>query len=323
MPEALARAPRIGILLNPRSGHVRHRLPELREIAATVPDAQLREVSSPQEIAQSLQGWHAAGPLDLLVVIGGDGTLQATLTKLLQNPASDLPGLLVVPGGTTNMSAADLGARLKPAAALRALSAWRQNKGAEPKTVERAVLRIDAATEQGAQFGMFFGAGAILDGVRYFHQHIRPTGLRGALGPALAFARLLFSLLRNQPHPLLPAMSARLTVEDRNWQNDWLLVLASTLDRLLVGSRPYWGTERAPVHFTAIMHRPRRPFRVLPALLRGRGATIAREQDGYISHNLHTLGISETRDFLLDGELFQAQEPIRLSATAPLRFLTY
>ena len=323
MREPQTPSSRVGILLNPRSGHVRHRLPTLRRIAASVPDAHLQEVSSPQEIAQALQDWRATGTLELLVVIGGDGTLQATLTALLQEPAGDLPSLLVVPGGTTNMSAADLGARLKPAAALRALSAWRQDKGAAPKTVERAVLRVDGETVQGAQFGMFFGAGAILNDVRYFHQHIRPTGLRGALGPALAFGRLLLSLLRNQPHPLLPAMPAHLSVEDRAWKNDWLLVLASTLDRLLVGCRPYWGTEQAPVHFTAIVHRPRRLVRVLPSLLRGRGATVAHERDGYISRNLHALSMHETRDFLLDGELFQAQESIRLSATAPLRFLTF
>ncbi|MDV7211650.1 diacylglycerol/lipid kinase family protein [Azotobacter beijerinckii] len=323
MPDARATPSRVAILLNPRSGHVQRRLPALRRIAASVPEAQLQEASSPQDIAQALRDWRAAGPLDLLVVMGGDGTLQAALTALLQEQAGDLPGLLVVPGGTTNMSAADFGARLKPEAALRALSAWLQGEGAPPKTVERAVLRVEGETSRGPQFGMFFGAGAILNGVRYFHQHIRPTGLRGALGPALAFGRLLLSLLRNQPHPLLPAMPAHLSAADGDWKSDWLLVLASTLDRLLVGCRPYWGTEQAPVHFTAIMHRPRRLLRVLPPLLCGRGAAVAHEQDGYISRNLNALSLSGTGDFMLDGELFQAQEPIRLSATSPLRFLTF
>lgn len=275
-----------------------------------------------QDIAQALRHWRV-GPRDLLVVMGGDGTLQATLTVLLQEQADALPRLLVVPGGTTNMSAADLGARLKPEAALRALSAWLQGEGPAPKAVERAVLRVDGETSLGPQFGMFFGTGAILSGVRYFHQQIRPTGLRGTLGPALAFGRLLLSLLRNKPHPLLPVMSAHLSTEGADWKNDWLLVLASTLDRLLIGCRPYWGSEQAPVHFTAVMHRPRRLVRVLPSLLCGRGAAVAHEHDGYISRNLNTLKMSGAKDFVLDGELFQPREPIRLSSTPPLHFLTF
>jgi hypothetical protein len=322
MPEARTPPARVGILLNPGSGRVRRQLPALRRIAAALPDALLQEVSGPREIEQALRLWQA-GPQDLLVVLGGDGTLQATLTALLREPAAGLPGLLVVPGGTTNMSAADLGARRKPEAALRALCAWLQGAGPAPRLVERAVLRVDGETDLGPQFGMFFGAGAILGGVRYFHRHIRPSGVRGALGPALAFGRMLLSLLGNRPHPLLPAMPARLSTPGADWQDDWLLVLASTLDRLLVGCRPYWGAEPAPVHFTAVAHRPRRLLRVLPALLCGRGAAVAREHDGYLSRNLEALQLSGPADFLLDGELFQAREPIRLSSTPPLRFLTF
>ncbi|MGV6473713.1 diacylglycerol/lipid kinase family protein [Azotobacter vinelandii] len=322
MPEAGARPARIGILLNPDSGRVRRRLPALRRIAAALPAALLQEVSGPREIEQALRLWQA-GAQDLVVILGGDGTLQATLTALLREPAGDLPALLVVPAGTTNMSAGDLGARLRPEAALHALHAWLQGTGPAPRTVERAVLRIDGETGRDSQFGMFFGAGAILGGVRYFHRHIRPTGVRGALGPALAFARMLLSLLGNRPHPLLPAMRARLSTASGDWHDDWLLVLASTLDRLLVGCRPYWGEDRAPVHFTALAHRPRRLLRVLPALLCGRGAKVAREHDGYLSRNLDALELSGPEDFLLDGELFEARESIRLSSTLPLRFSTF
>lgn len=322
MSEAGALPARIAILLNPGSGRVRRQLPALRRIAATVPGALLQEAGDAQEIARALRHWRA-GPQDLVVVLGGDGTLQAVLTALLQRPAAGLPGLLVVPGGTTNMSASDLGARLKPEAALRALCAWLRGAGPAPQAVRRPVLRIDGEPDLGPQFGMFFGTGAILSGVHYFHRHIRPTGVRGSLGPALALGRLLFSLLGDRPHPLLPVMPARLSATDADWQSDWLLVLASTLDRLLVGCRPYWGEEPAPVHVTAVRHRPRHLLRVLPALLCGRGARVAREQDGYLSRNLEALSLSGPDDFLLDGELFQTRAPIRLSSTPPLCFLTF
>jgi hypothetical protein len=323
MPEqGVTRPARIGILMNPLSGRVRRRLQRLQILAANLPGAMLKEASAPQDIAQVLQEWQA-NPPELLVVMGGDGTLQAVLTALLHEPDAAPPAILVIAGGTTNMSAADLGARLKPEAALYALKAWLQGRGAAPMLVERAALCVESDQSKGPQYGMFFGTGAILSGVRYFHQHVRPTGVRGALGPALAFVRMLLSLLRNKPHPLLPATPASVRTNNASWNNNWLLVLASTLDNLLIGCRPYWGTETAPMHFTAVKHQPRRLMRVLPFLLCGRGIAVAHEQDGYISHNVNTLSLEGSPHFILDGEQFEAAAPITLSTTAPIRFLAY
>ncbi|GGM01541.1 diacylglycerol/lipid kinase family protein [Pseudomonas asuensis] len=309
--------------MNPLSGRVRRRLQPLRALIATLPGAMLHEASAPADIVHVLLQWQESPP-ELVVVIGGDGTLQAVLTALLQaQPVITLPALVIVAGGTTNMSAADLGTRAKPEVVLKALNAWLNGNGAPPRQQERAVLKVDGDRVNGSQYGMFFGTGAILSGVRYFHQHVRPTGVRGALGPALAFVRMLFSLLRNKPHPLLPATPASLRTDTDSWSSSWLLVLASTLDNLLIGCRPYWGTESAPMHFTAVEHQPRRLMRVLPFLLCGRGRSVAHERDGYISRNLNRLSLEGSSHFLLDGEQFEADSPIRLSTTAPLRFLTY
>ncbi|XKY22064.1 hypothetical protein HKW97_08960 [Pseudomonas luteola] len=323
MPEYELPVPkRIGILMNPLSGRVRRCLQPLRASIATLPGVMLHEASEPADITRALLQWQGNSP-ELVVVIGGDGTLQAVLTALLQTSSTPLPALLVIAGGTTNMSAADLGTRAKPEAVLKALRAWLEGQGAAPRQVERAALKVVGDETNGPQYGMFFGTGAILSGVRYFHQHVRPTGVRGALGPALAFIRMLLSLLRSKPHPLLPATPASLRTDTHDWSSNWLLVLASTLDNLLIGCRPYWGTEAAPMHFTAVEHQPRRLMRVLPFLLCGRGKSVAHERDGYISRNLSTLSLEGSSHFLLDGEQFEATCPIRLSTTAPLRFLTY
>ncbi|MBB3104431.1 diacylglycerol/lipid kinase family protein [Azomonas macrocytogenes] len=320
MPEACSPC-RVGILLNPHSGRTRRRLQQLREILVSVPDATVLEVASPGEIAHALK-LLPADPSDVLVIIGGDGTLQATLTELLRS-TDKIPALLIVPGGTTNMSAGALGTRLNPEAALRALSAWLQAEGKPPRQVEKAVLRIEDGISSGPHFGMFFGTGAIASGVRYFHSQIKPNGIRGALGPALAFGRLLLSSLTGKSSSLLPITSTRLSGNGMVWEGNWLFTLASTLDKLLVGCRPYWGSEPAPVHFTAITHSPRRFARVLPFLLCGKGAKVVQEQDGYISHNLDNLILDTMGDYILDGEQYQASGAIRISATAPLRFLIY
>ena len=122
MPEVRTPPARVGILLNPGSGRVRRRLPALRRIAAALPAALLQEVSGPREIEQALRLWQA-GPQDRLVILGGDGTLQATLTALLREPAGDPPGLLVDAGGAPVQSRDHAGALRKSGAGLRALAA--------------------------------------------------------------------------------------------------------------------------------------------------------------------------------------------------------
>jgi hypothetical protein len=322
MPEAAGRPRRVALLLNPHSGRVQRRLATLRSLAVSIPGVSVREAATPAAMAEAVGDWRADPP-ELIVAIGGDGTLQGLLTALLREPDGALPDLLVIPAGTTNMSAADLGARRKPEPALRALAAWLDGAGHAPGATERPVLRIDAGPAFAPQFGLFFGTGAVLNGVRYYHEQVRPSGVRGVAGPALAFGRLLLSLLRNKPSPLLPPMPAKLEMADACRNGDWLLVLASTLDRLLIGCRPYWGTEPAPLHVTAVAHRPRRLAWVLPRLLSGRGQGVAREQDGYISRNVEALQLTGPQEFILDGESFRADAPIRIAATHPLRFLSF
>ncbi|WP_449104069.1 diacylglycerol/lipid kinase family protein [Pseudomonas veronii] len=320
MTDLTPRPERIGILLNPVSGYVRRHLPSLRRRVARIADATVIEASSAEQISDAAASL-ALGPADLLVVVGGDGTLQAVLTAMLRQAPLAAPYVLALPAGTTNMSAADLGIRANPIAALQGLEDWLTGKTSAPAVRTRAVLRVSDASLAPAQFGMFFGAGAIISGVRYFHSSVRPKGMRGALGPSLAFVRMLLSLLRSREHSLLPATSARLHLAPEPLLAPWLLILATTLDTLLLGSTPYWGREKAPMHFTAIAHRAPRLLRSLLFLLRGKSTVTMSNNPAYVSHNLSHTVIDDLTEYLLDGEIFSSRGQLHLSATPALRFI--
>ncbi|WP_236708484.1 diacylglycerol/lipid kinase family protein [Pseudomonas sp. Root562] len=322
MRDACPRPQKIGILLNPCSGTLRRALPRFRLLARDVPGASVLEATSADEIADAVCDFQLRES-DLLVVVGGDGTLQAAISFLLSQEPACLPTVLVIPGGTTNMSAIDLGARLSAEKALTGLSAWLAGDATAAKVVSRAALRVDSGLQHAAQFGMFFGVGAVVNGVRYYHRTLRPKRVPGALGPTLALGRMLFSALHNLPHDLFCALPARLGTHRGVWERDWLVVFATTLDRLLAGSRPYWGTEPQPIHLTAIAHRPRRLALVLPLLLWGRAVSLIKEQDGYFSHNFTRMDLGGADEYVLDGEIFPAQGTITLAATAPIRFMTF
>ncbi|MDN5871785.1 MAG: acylglycerol kinase family protein [Nitrococcus sp.] len=333
MSRSLAREPnalvprRIGVLCNPNSGRNRRRLRQVREEARRLPGALYREAVCPAESAFGIQQLLASG-VELLVINGGDGTLQASLSCLLgpDGPAQRRPSLMVIAGGTTNMSAADMGARGTPQQALRSLGAWLAGARSAPLRTERPVLRVEPAPGAAPLHGMFFGAGAIHTGVELFHRRIAALGTGGTIGPGLAFARLLLSSLRPGRARIQPARLT-LSLDDGPKQaGDYLLVLVSGLERLLLRSKPYWGVEPAPLHYTAIEHRPRRLLRALPAVLSGGGRAAPRARDGYFSHNIHTLTLDLDGGFVLDGECYRAQRergPLRLSLGDRVTFLAF
>lgn len=310
----------VAVLLNPLSGRVKRDLPALRRLLAGADNVLVKEAVTPQQIDAALAGFLQQGAA-LLVVLGGDGTLHALMSAVGRRAAGHWLPMLVIPGGTTNMSAAGLGARLSPRKAIKALLAWRAGTGAAPHTVAQRVLRVRNGEQ--TLHGFFFGTGAIESGVSYFHQNLRPTGIQGIVGPGLAFARILLALLRGKPHPLLPARAFSVHTDEQHWQRDWLLVLASPLDRLLLGCRPYWGNGSGALHVTAVEYGPRHLPRVLPALLRGRGAGVAHAEDGYLSSNSNQLTLLTPGDFIIDGESIAGHANVQLDSTPAKIFLVF
>lgn len=319
---------RIGLLCNPNSGRNRRHLLQIREQAKRLPGVVYREAVSPAETADSTRELLAGGA-QLLVINGGDGTVQATLSYLLgpHGPAgSSLPLLAVIAGGTTNMTAADVGARQPPLQALRSLAAWLVGRRTGPQRYERPVLQVEPAPGQPPLYGMFFGIGAIHTGVEFFQRRIAALGIGGTLGPGLAFARLLLASVRTTQSLIQPTQVSVGLEGGVRQGGDYLLILVSGLERLLLGSRPYWGGEPAPFHYTAVRYRPGRLLRSLPAVLRGGSGRLPREQDGYFSYNIRSLTLELDGGFVLDGERYQIerkQGPLRLSPGGRITFLSF
>jgi hypothetical protein len=245
---------------------------------------------------------------DLLVVIGGDGTLHGVLGSLLA-AGSDrpLPSVLAVPAGTTNMSALDLGVRGTPVQVLNRLRARLDHKnGMVLSATSRPVMKVSRAGLP-PLCGMFFGAGIIARGVEYFTSHIRDRGITGEAASGLVVARFLGALVAGDRRGLTAPVEAQIEgLPGLAGRRPYVAILASVLDRLLLGMRPYWGTEPAPLHVTAVQSRPARLYRSLLPLLRGRGAGL-RVEHGYASANLQSLSVQLEGPFVIDGQCYQAQ----------------
>ncbi len=101
-------------------------------------------------------------------------------------------------------------------------------------------------------------------------------------------------------------------------------MLVSSLDRLFLGLRPYWGTEDAPLHCTWVQKPTRKVLRAFPSVIRGKPNQHAGPGNGYFSHNASEIHLWMNGTFTLDGEMYNANTehgPVILTNGGDIEFL--
>jgi hypothetical protein len=287
------------------------------------PEIAWREVFDPASVAAALAELAQRG-IDLLAISGGDGTVQATLTGLFgdHSPFERTPALSVLRSGTTNMIAGDVGARGRADRALvRLLAAVAEDSPLE--TAQRPILRIDAGPGRAPICGMYLGAATIVQGVEYCTRKVHRAGLRGEIGPGLTLLRFVLAMARGGGGIAMPVRMGVAVDGAAPQVLEALIVQATTLERLFLGLRPFWGSAAAPMHFTCVRARPRALLRSLPGLLRGRSSRLLTPARGYTSCNAGVLQLEMAGRFVVDGEIFAPTpgHPLRIDADGVATFV--
>lgn len=301
-------APRIGLLSNPHSRRNRARLAAIGRIVANHPRIHHRVTESADEIGTALQDFADRG-VDTLAINGGDGTTAQVFTELLQQrPFEQLPSVILLPGGTTNMNAGDVGLRGSLRKAVRRMADWAASGEGAVERLRRPILRASGAVEGKTVCGMFFGAGTIIRGIEYCHRRVHTLGLTDELGPGVVTARTIWGIARRDPYFSAPT-PMRIEIDDTEdtREREVVLLLITSLERLFLGLRPWWGREQAPLHCSRVEKPARHVFRAFASVLRGRPNALASEDNGYVSHNGNEIRLWLDGAFTLDGEIYHAE----------------
>jgi hypothetical protein len=314
---------KIGVLTNLRAGKNNKRVQRVLAFLDRTPEILREETHDFDRVPDVMREFAAAG-VNVLVMNGGDGTLQHALTHLFGANGPDWrPMIAPIRGGRTNMVASDLGANRDPVKSLESLLAAARSGRMDRLLASRPVLRIELPKEANVQYGMFFGAGVLHRAVGLAHIAL-PEEKVGAWGAGAITGMLIVRAAIGKLSGVLDPDKYQLALDGLDVDaSEVMLAMASSIDRLFLGMRPFWGREAAPVRTTWIAPKATHLLRAAPGILRGRPPVYATPENGYRSKNVHGFVMQLDAGLVIDGELFDPvpDRVVRVTALPDVPFL--
>ncbi|RED16377.1 diacylglycerol/lipid kinase family protein [Parasphingopyxis lamellibrachiae] len=318
----------VALLSNPRSTGNVAMLPRIRKFCAQRADIFHYEVEDVSQIGDALQTIARVDP-QILVINGGDGTVQATLTELHHGKhfADTPPPVAVLPNGKTNLIALDLGAEGDPIEALKRIMELARSDLTD-HIVSRELIALTGGNANGRPvLGMFLGGAGLADSILYCRHKIYPLGLPNGFSHVITAIAVVFSALFRIKARFLPPQTRPISVtliHQGEIQGKFALLMVTTLERLLLNSQTNLGsTTSGPLKLMMVEQKPLALLRALWASLFGRleGSQLS---GVHLSHSNEIRIEGDRSNVILDGELFEAraEHPIVLTPTLPVPFLS-
>ncbi len=278
----------LGLISN-RHSHGNGGQPLLAAYAEAQPDLVFAAPGNPARFPEALADFARRG-VNVVAVDGGDGTVRNVLTAL---PADYQPPLALLPSGKTNVVARDVGSFGGGIAGLKRLLVSARDNWRVARQTERPTLEISWRGQPDLRLrGMLFGTAIFTEATRI--GCASPLTERQAVAATLA--RILWDSLRGRG----VAQPMRVSAGDPCPFADPLhfLVLATTLEKLMLGLWPFPDRGEGPINWLDIPAPPRRLIRTLWQAWRG-------HMDPHVKGGrTHELSLSLNAPFVVDGDLF-------------------
>jgi Diacylglycerol kinase catalytic domain len=315
----------VALLSNPGSTGNVAMLPHIRNFCAHRADVFHYELENAEHIAEALESIARVKP-KVLIVNGGDGTVQHVLTELYHGGhfGKSPPPVAVLPNGKTNLIALDLGVTGDPIAALERILELAET-GLQDHIVQREMIALSKGDRDNRPvLGMFLGGAGFADTILYCRNTIYPLGLPNGLSHFVAGAVVLFALLFNVRGKYLPPRPSPVHVSlirSGEEPRRFAFLIVTTLEKMLLSSR-LQHRENMGMKLLAVERSAKALFSALWAGVIGKLGQ--KPVNGvHIEHGDIIRIESERANIVLDGETFCAVtgHPIVLRSTLPMPFL--
>jgi Diacylglycerol kinase catalytic domain len=316
----------VALLSNPNSTGNRSLLPAVRCFCARNPDIFHYEVEEMGQIAKALEMIARVKP-KVLVINGGDGTVQSALTELYHGGhfEGDPPPVAVLPNGKTNLIALDLGSEGDPLVALERIVEMAKSDMTDHIVVRELIALSDGSEGARPVLGMFLGGAGLAETILYCRHKIYPLGLPNGLSHFLTAIAVMFSAIFGLKADFLPQRAKPVSISfirKGELQGIFSVLIVTTLEKLLLGGQTGPTKQRGLMKFLAVDQRPWAMLKMITASLLGRLGS--GPMDGVHFQQGDVIRIDSVKSsVVLDGEVFEANSsrPIVLRSTPPVPFL--
>jgi diacylglycerol kinase family enzyme len=306
----------VGLIINPRSRANRRRPLDATALRARHPALLIASPADPAGLDAALAGFAAAG-VRLLAISGGDGTLRDVLSAAPRAFAV-MPEIAILADGNTNLAARALGSAGRGAGGLARLLAAHTAGRLRRRACPTLSIAWPDEPARPQLHGFLFGAAGFTEAKLMAEAELLRRGLHSGLAVATALVVALVAALTGRDGKLSRGTDMEVGADAETMQGGrHFLLLATTLDRLMLGLWPFWGAGHAAgaggLNWLDIAAPPVRLGAALLAILwRRQPAWLA--QRGYRSGRCERLRVQLDRPFILDGEAFEPRAGIVLEA---------
>lgn len=318
----------VGVLTNPGSTrNMQQGLEKTRHVIEQFKGVFHYEIETIADIPAALQRFAEFGA-EVIAINGGDGTIREVFSALLNNsPFEKVPLIALLPAGKTNMMAEDFGAfGNKPDKYLRHLLERCRDGDVGAGAIERHVLKISGIPDQPPLYGMFLGTAGIINAIHFCRRRIYPMGLPNALSHLLVVGSIMAGTLIGGLFGRSPFRTdpIHVYVDDKGMvMGRYFVVTITTLERFILGLRPFGGEGRGPIKFLSVEDSPMTILKALIMTLTG--SIRKRAAVGVTARNVSAVKLRMTCPLTVDGELYEipANQELEVSGNDRLRFVNF
>jgi diacylglycerol kinase (ATP) len=314
---------KVGVLINPKSGRGNGKGLALADALKNHPQVCVRILNDFSRLHPFMMEFANEGVTDLYIS-SGDGTIQAIQTCLAEKSYfKTIPRICLLPHGTTNLTAADLGFKFKKIAKQADFIA--ENKPVDLRV--RHSLRILNAKQGGIRHGMTLGVGAAAEATKHAQTTFNDKGVKGNFATFATMGGGLAKALFTKPNPADTSRFDRpyhmkvATADDVKCDGAQLMMMATTLEKMFFNTRPFWGGKTGPIRVSIFPFPVPNILRWLLPIMYGRENR--KMPKGAVSFSTQQFSIETPHQFVMDGEFFDGPNsgPLHIEAGPEFTFI--
>jgi diacylglycerol kinase family enzyme len=245
---------------------------------------------------------------DLIVIEGGDGTVQCVMSEVMRQvgETANMPDFAIASGGMTNQIAKIIGMKSVGRSGLKTIHD-------DPKALQTRMIRLSCDGHPD-QYGFLFSTGALPMVTDYAKNELHARGIGGSAAVVGGIVKAVTS----ERDSVMRETDCGLQINAETFSGPHLGTVATTLPSITMGLDPFWGDEDGALRLTYVGGGSVKLYRHIAELWVG-FKTKDRTPDGFHSWNTDQAVFDYQGPIMMDGEPLQLPHAqFRLSTSRPI-----